>query len=123
MATMLHEMRKSKAYSGAICPKAILCDYRHDFERSNRSAKVEACTQCGRKQVYMIKNGRIDDARYGRNHIRDTIQRGSGIFEMIYGKPKEVKAPISKERSSRELIESSKDVMRRAMRLENQGRL
>lgn len=120
---ILHEMRKSKAYSGAICPKAILCDYRRNFELSDKNAYVDVCQQCGRKQVYRVKNGQIEISRYKRDHIRDVLQSGSGIYEMVYGKRKETAKVKTKEQNAREMQENFAETVRRAMRLENQGRL
>jgi len=120
---ILHEIRKSKAYSGAVCRKGILCDYRRDFRLSDEMAHVDVCASCGKKQVYRIKDGKINDSRYRRDHLRDILQRGSSLYEQIYGKPDAMKEFKSREKNKREFHENTAEVVRRAMRLENQGRL
>lgn len=120
---ILHEIRKTSAYKGAICKKGILCEYETDFTRSDERAKVDVCKACGKKQVYNIKNGRIEDSRYRRDHLRDILQRGSGLYEMVYGKPTGMQEFKTREANRRELKENAAEVIRRAVRLENQGRI
>lgn len=120
---ILHEIRKTPSYSGAICKKGILCDYARDFKASDTQAHVDVCRACGKKQVYRIKDGKINDSRYRRDHLRDILQRGSSLYEQIYGKPDAMKEFKSREKNKREFHENTAEVVRRAMRLENQGRL
>ena len=120
---ILHEIRKTPSYSGAICKKGILCEYSRDFDRSDDYAKVDVCSKCGKKQIYRVKDGRINDAKYRKDHLRDLIQRGSGLYEMIYGESRAMHAIKSKEKASAELRENTAEMVRRAMMLENQGKL
>ena len=121
---ILHEIRKTKSYSGAVCPKGLLCSYVRD-RRSDEDAHVDRCSQCGRLQVYKLKNSKIDDSKYRRDHLRDVLQRGSSLYAQIYGEPNGRAMSIfkSEEQKSQEFRENTEEVVRRAVRLENQGRL
>lgn len=122
---ILHEMRKTPRYAGAMCgsrhKQNILCAYRRDLFRSSRSTNVDQCINCGKRQYYHVKNGRIDIQRYKRDHIADYIQRGSPLFELIYGKPTEIKKRKTQEQISENIFDNVYDAVRRAKRLENKG--
>ena len=70
----------------AQCKKSIL----HDFEisRDLPDALIEICNFCGKKEIYKKVKGRVDDAKYLRLHLRDTLQPGGRtgeLFKKIYG--------------------------------------
>lgn len=125
--TILHEMKKGSRYKGALCEgrdkRHVFCQYRRDLFRSDRNCHVDQCVQCGKRQYYYVKNGRIDSQRYQRDHIRDYIQRGSPLFELIYGNATIIKGKISREEKAQNLFENVYDAMHRAKRLENRGML
>jgi len=67
------------------CPKAIYCDFVPVID--DEQAQVECCKYCGKKVIYNKYDGRTDNARYLRDHIRFTAQptgRTGKIFEEIY---------------------------------------
>lgn len=70
------------------CKKRVLCGF--EVILSNAEAQVEVCQFCGKKVVYHKEpgTGRIDNAKYLRDHIRDTVQpfgRTRRLFLEIYG--------------------------------------
>ena len=68
------------------CTKSILCGF--EISRDLPDALVEICKFCGKKVVYNRKNGKIDDKKYLRDHLRDTVQpygRTHKLFIQIYG--------------------------------------
>mgnify|MGYP007071641716 CR=1 FL=1 len=52
-------------------------------------ALKEACLNCGHRVIYNKRDGKIDNAAYLRNHLRDTVQPGEGktgkLYSQIYG--------------------------------------
>jgi predicted Rdx family selenoprotein len=66
----------------------------HDYQEiSNTSeAQVEVCRECKHKLITRKdRNGRIDNEKYLKEHIRDTAQPGGRtkkIFKKYYGKAK-----------------------------------
>jgi len=71
----------------ARCRKSILCEFEEN--RNLPDAIIEVCIHCGRKVIYHKIEGRIDDARYLRMHIRDTLQpygRTGKLFDQVWGK-------------------------------------
>lgn len=76
----------------ARCKKNRWCDFTATHE--DAGGKVEVCIFCGRKVVYRKVNGRTDNIKYLKMHIRNFAQpRGATrkVFEEIYGKQKLMK--------------------------------
>jgi len=69
------------------CPKAKWCEFK--TTKDNDLVHKEACKHCKREVVYAKHaNGRIDNNRYYREHIRDFCQPSgptAHIFKAIYG--------------------------------------
>ena len=76
------------------CSKNFLCDFKSIGEHPD--AYVEICTNCAKKVIYnKDENGRIDNAQYARDHIRDILQpfgSTAKLFEKIYGRTALIKA-------------------------------
>ena len=73
----------------ARCKKVRYCDFTCTFE--DAGGKVEVCIHCGRKVIYLKKNGRTDNIKYLKMHVRNFAQPYGAtrkIFEEIYGKAK-----------------------------------
>lgn len=70
----------------STCKKNTLCDF--TILRVTDSAQVEKCVYCGKKLIYRVIKGRVDNAQYGRDHYRAILQpRGASerMFKRIYG--------------------------------------
>ena len=68
------------------CKKNFLCDF--TVLMVNAEAQVEKCVYCGKKLVYRVIQGRVDNAQYGRDHYRAILQpRGASqkLFKRVYG--------------------------------------
>jgi hypothetical protein len=73
----------------ARCSKARYCDF--TLVHEDAGAKVECCIYCGRKEIYRKVNGRTDNIKYLKMHIRNFAQpygASRKVFEEIYGKQK-----------------------------------
>jgi hypothetical protein len=102
----------------------------HDYP----DAVVEGCKLCNRKLIYNKHDGRINEAEYYNDHIRDFAQPyGSTrkIFERIYGKAGGVAVRRakdlygnrkSKDQIAREWDETLKDSQREMRRMNEQGK-
>lgn len=70
------------------CSKKKYCDF--EVIVSNGEIQVERCSFCGKKVRYhKDRQGRIDNQKYLRDHIRHTAQPFGAtrkIFEEIYGR-------------------------------------
>ena len=109
---------------GAKCRKGTL----HKFEESRNlnDAIVEVCTICSQKRIYHKgKDGRIDNARYLKDHLRSSIQpfgRTHKLFEKVYGIDKARKEyefhrnKKSKEKDREGWEETRKDIQRKLKR-------
>lgn len=69
----------------AKCRKGTL----HDFEvsRNLKDATIEVCRFCSEKRIYNKVGGRINNAQYARDHIRDLVQpfgKTKELFEKLY---------------------------------------
>lgn len=58
------------------------CIQFHDY----KDAVVEGCILCNKKLIYKKINGKIDEAEYYRDHLRDFCQPGTRLFDKVYGK-------------------------------------
>lgn len=64
------------------CEKGILCDF--EKSRDLHDALIEICKLCGKKVVYYKRDGRINEAKYLRDHRRDVLQPTDRLFWKIY---------------------------------------
>lgn len=99
------------------CRKNIFCDF--TLSRDLPDAQVEVCTKCGKKVVYFkdIRTGRIDNKKYLRDHIRDTVQpfgRTRKLFLMIYGENpiKSMQKSMRERKSKAKMRQEWEDVRR-----------
>lgn len=66
----------------------------HDYQRvsENHEGLVEVCKECGKRLITKKdKQGRMDNATYAREHIRDIAQPTGAtkhIFDQFYDAPK-----------------------------------
>ena len=103
------------------CRKKRYCDFKPIVD--NSEAQVEICVQCSKKVIYRKdETGRIDNAKYLRDHIRDTVQpfgRTRKIFLEIYGdKPiqqlrERMRGKKDKAQQRREWDQMKQDLKRR----------
>lgn len=86
------------------CSKDLLCKFK--VIRDLPDALIEVCVSCGKKVCYnKAKDGTVDNSKYLRDHLRDTLQpygRTKELFYKIYGT-----APIKK---ANEVIKDRKPV-------------
>lgn len=71
---------------GASCPRAILCDYITTVE--TKDVNVTVCQLCGKKQIYHVRNGRVDNKKFYEDHLRDFLQPYGAQKELyirVYG--------------------------------------
>lgn len=69
--------------------KTRLCHFIPFYE--DKKDQAEFCEHCDKKVGYRIVDGRVDNARYLIDHIRDHVQpygRNHSLFVSIYGTPK-----------------------------------
>lgn len=67
------------------CHKMALCGFEPVIYTD---AIVESCRFCGKRLIYNVVDGTIDQARSLRNHIRDTVQpfgATQNLFVQLYG--------------------------------------
>lgn len=115
------ELRNDRAYEGAACRKGTLCDFKR--LETQVDALVDTCVICHKKVIYNIRKGRMDEAKYARDHVRDFLQRGSTAFEQIYGKRAPEKRQKTKEEVMEELRYETAEALRINSRLEAKGKL
>ena len=93
------------------CQKNIYCQF--DVVLSNDEVQVERCRNCGKKIIYNKINGKVDSAKYLRDHIRDTVQpvgRTAKLFRQFYGTPARIFSKKTKEKMMAEWEEMRKDI-------------
>lgn len=101
------------------CKKGKLCDFRPILV--TRTIQVERCVNCGRKVRYVVDSrGRINNARYLRDHRRDTLQPGGRTgkeFEEVYGREPIKKAEeIAGQRKRKERNQEEWESLRKKVR-------
>ena len=76
------------SFDESKCPKETFCAFGMTFD--DASVRKERCRFCHKLVSYKkIEGGRIDNAKYLRDHIRDFCQPHGAtarIYEQIYGK-------------------------------------
>jgi hypothetical protein len=68
------------------CRNNDYCDFKILLD--NDEAQVERCVRCMRKVIYNKRDGRIDNEKYRKDHIRDFCQPfgvTSKVYEKVYG--------------------------------------
>lgn len=107
----------------------MTCKY-HDFKpiRDEEDAVVETCRNCHIKEIYKKRDGRIDNAKYLRDHVRDFCQPWGAtkkIYLEIYGEAalkRSLQMRQGKPTESREdAIGAAKEDARIWERLSNRG--
>ena len=98
------------------CPKRILCDFQ--VSRDLPDAQVEICLNCSKKVIYHKDgNGRVDNRKYLRDHIRQTVQPFGPtrrLFMEIYGEgPLRVLFERSRGLKSKDQINREWEVLRK----------
>lgn len=101
------------------CRKGVYHDY--VLSRDLADALIEICRLCGKKTIYNKgPKGRIDNARYLKEHLRDTVQpwgKTKKLFFQIYGeKPLKELYKRSLGQKSKEEIQAEWDELRREIR-------
>jgi hypothetical protein len=110
------------------CPKRGYCEF--VVIKDTKGCKVERCKFCKRKEIYRVKNGRIDSAKYARDHVRDFCQpvgATKGVYLQVYGRKRleaslAMRRTASKNNSIEEGVYQAKQALRHARRMECQGR-
>lgn len=115
----LRDLREHPDYRNAACPVNKLCSYKKI--RDEHDVLIEVCEFCNRKVRYNKIDGRIDFKQYGRDHIRDLLQRGTRLFEEIYG----YRPPIKQEQklTREQWRDMARDTYRTVEKLEAKGQL
>lgn len=102
----------------------------HDYP----DAVVEGCKICNKKLIYYKRNGKINDAEYYSDHIRDFAQpHGSTakIFERVYGRAGQravqqnksfLQSVKSKDKIQSEWEETLKDAKREMRAMDDYGK-
>ena len=70
----------------STCKKNLLCDF--TFIKVDDRFQVEKCVYCGKKVIYRLIDGRVDNKQYGRDHYRSILQPvgpSQRMFKRIYG--------------------------------------
>lgn len=68
------------------CPKQKYCGF--EIDRNDENVRIDRCRFCGKKVIYLRKNGKMDDKKYTRDHVRDICQPfGSTrrVYFEVYG--------------------------------------
>lgn len=76
----------SKGVSKCEKNRTKLCKFLAYYE--DQSALAEECTFCGKRIAYNKVDGRIDNAKYLHDHVRDFLQphgRTANLFWFVYG--------------------------------------
>lgn len=66
---------------------ALYCDFAVNLD--SETVQIETCKFCHRSVRYNKKGGKVDNARYLRDHVRDFCQRTGPtalVYEEIYGR-------------------------------------
>lgn len=104
----------------SACGKNVLCDF--SDVRDMKDAQVEVCVRCGKRVVYKKGNdGRIDNRKYLRDHIRYTIQpfgKTRKLFFRIYGEGKfrDIIDTLRKKKTKKEIQSEWEQVRREIAR-------
>ena len=112
MATGFENCKSSQKY----------CDF--ETEKENESFCRQRCRFCGRFVDYNIIDGRIDNAKYLRDHVRDFCQRTGPtqqVFFELYGVPEKQKAQQSKTEALEQGFQETKDALKTWKHLESKG--
>lgn len=116
----LAEIRKHPDYAGAVCSKKKLCDF--VLVVQDNACRLERCTFCGKKMAYRIIEGKLDQSKYGRDHVRDYLQPGGQAYEEIYGSSWRKRKPYQKSAPThQEIVDQARDVATTLQRLEDKG--
>lgn len=116
----VNQLREHPSYSGAKCDKGKLCDFNVVFQ--NHEVQKESCSFCGKKMLYRVIDGKIDTAKYGRDHIRDFLQPGGQAYEEIYGGAWRKRKPMKKSApTQQEMYEEAMDTAKTLDRMESKG--
>lgn len=116
----------------STCKKRTYCSFKPILLAPD--AQVEVCVFCGKKVIYNIRGGRIDNAKYARDHIRDFAQpfgRTAKIFREIYGKQgligarkhaTELKARKTKDQIQEDWERTSEEAKKDMRRMDDYGK-
>lgn len=116
----LAEIRRHPDFAEARCEVSKLCDF-HTVERANE-AQVEECAFCHKRIVYRVVDGRIDSAKYARDHVRDVLQPGGRAYEEVYGSSWRSRKLYEKNKPThQEIYERAKDVATFLDKMESRG--
>lgn len=103
------------------CQGRTLCKF--EYVKDYPDAVVEVCIECGKKLIYNKVEGKIDQQRNIRNHIRDTVQpfgTTAPLFRELYGDKAMDKFKI-KEKETRDPKSEAREDLRIMERLSNRG--
>lgn len=94
------------------CSKGLYCQF--DVVLSNQEVQVERCRNCGKKVVYnKDTKGNVDNFKYKRDHLRDTLQPfgpTKEMFKKTYGSPSRIFSKKTKEEMKSEWEEMRKEM-------------
>ncbi len=114
------ELRDHPSYQGAKCAGGKLCDF--NVVLHNQEVQKESCSICGKTVIYRIIDGKIDTAKYGRDHVRDFLQPGGRAYEEIYGSSWRKRKPMKKSApTQQEMYEEAMDTAKTLSRMEGKG--
>jgi len=71
----------SDPYRQSRCRKGGYCKF--DEILQSQEVQKEICTKCGRRVLYKIKEGRVDNKRYLMEHAVEFAQR-TGVTEKLF---------------------------------------
>jgi hypothetical protein len=114
------QLRDHPSYQGAKCKRGKLCDFNVVFH--NHEVQKERCSLCGKDMIYNVIDGKIDQAKYGRDHVRDFLQPGGQAYEEIYGSSWRKRKPHEKSKPTQQAIyEEAMDTAKTLSRMEGKG--
>lgn len=73
-------------YRQSRCKKGGFCTF--DEITENKDVQKEICTKCGRRVIYLVKGGRVDNQRYLKEHVANFAQRQgktAKVYQQVYG--------------------------------------
>lgn len=76
----------SDEYRQSRCRKGGFCTF--DDILNNNEVQKEICTKCGRRVVYLVKGGKVDNQRYLMEHVANFAQssgKTGKLYKEIYG--------------------------------------
>jgi len=116
----VEEIRRHPDYKGAKCARNKLCDLNVVFQ--NHEIQIDRCSFCAKEIHYRIVNGKKDEAKYGRDHVRDILQPGGSAYEEIYGSGWRKRRRYRKGApTQKEMYEEAMDMAKTLERLESKG--